>query len=157
MEAVSFATFEATSWREVRRVSLSLWRALREVLVSSSCLVMATIPKTVAHSMERMGPSPAEIVYNSLGERFWTREGSRRRASRVSAKILPRNTRGGGVLRAGESEAGLLRRGVLALEIAWARAWLPGGMGGIFVMDGEGVIGARKCPGSKAEECKGKP
>ena len=95
MEAVSFATFEGRSWREVWRASLSLWRALREVLAWSSCLVMVTMPETVAHSMERMEPSPAEIVRSSLGERFWTREGFSHKASWFLRRSCS-GTQGGG-------------------------------------------------------------
>ena len=38
----------------------------------------------------------------------------------------------------GEGEAGSVRRGVLALEMALASSWLPGGMGGISDI-GQGV------------------
>ena len=65
VEAVSFATFDARSSRQLWRVSLFFWRVLRVVLAWSSCWVIAKMPETVAHSMERMEPSPAEILYNS--------------------------------------------------------------------------------------------
>ena len=66
VKAVSFATLAARSWREVGRVSFSFWRLMREVLASSSCLVMATMLETVAHSVECMLPSPADMFHNSL-------------------------------------------------------------------------------------------
>ena len=50
----------------------------------------------------------------------------------------------------GEGEAGSVRRGVPALEMALASSWLPGGMGGISMI-GRGVrFGAVWCPGSNA-------
>ena len=44
---------------------------------------------------------------------------------------------GGGSLCTGEGEAGSLKRGVEDLDIAWANAWLPGGMGGTSVIGQE--------------------
>ena len=83
---------------------------------------MVTMPETVAHRMDTMEPSPADMVWWALGERLGTSEGSRRRAFLVSAKMSPRKVRGGEVLAARDSEAGSVRRGVLALLIAWAKA-----------------------------------
>ena len=120
----------------------------------SSCLLMVTMPETAAHSIDRMEPSPAEMVLRAWGERFWTSCGGRRRLSLVSVKRSERNSRGAVVLWEGEGEAGSVRRGVPALEIALASSWLPGGMGGISVI-GRGVrFDAVRCPGSKAGRCR---
>ena len=83
---------------------------------------MVTMPETVAQRIASMEPSPADMVWWALGEWLGTNEGSRRSASLVSAKISLRQARGGGVLAAGNGEAGSVRPGVLALIIAWARA-----------------------------------
>ena len=90
---------------------------------------MVTMPETAAHSIERMEPSPAEMVLRAWGDRFWTSYGTRRRLSLVSVNRSERNSKGAVVLR--EGEAGSARRGVPALEMALASSWLPGGMGAI--------------------------
>ena len=116
----------------------------------SSCLLMVTMPETAAHSIERMEPSPAEMVLRAWGERFWTSCGGRRRLSLVSVKRSERNSSVAVVLWVGEEEAGTVTRGVPALEMALASSWMPGGMGGISMI-GRGVrFGAVWCPGSKA-------
>ena len=104
------------------------------MLAWSICLLMVTMPETVAHRMDSIEPSPADMGWRALGEWLGTSVGSKRRAFPVSAKMSPRIVRVGWVLAAGDGEAGLVRCGVLALLIAWARAWLPGGMGGISVI-----------------------
>ena len=57
----------------------------------------------------------------------------------MSEMTSAKKARGGGSLYTGEGEAGSLqvRRGVEDLDIAWANAWLPGGMGGTSVMGQE--------------------
>ena len=65
-------------------------------------------------------------------------------------KRSERNSRGAVVLWVGEGEAGSVRRGVPALEMALASSWLPGGMGGISMIGRGERFGAVRCPGSKA-------
>ena len=81
---------------------------------------MVTMPETAAHSIDRMEPSPADMVLRAGGERFWTSCGGRRRLSLVSVNRSERNSRGAVVLWEGEGEAGSVRRGVPALEMALA-------------------------------------
>ena len=69
--------------------------------------------------------------------RLGTLVGSSWRLSLVSEKTSARKVRGGGSLWTGETEAGWLRRGVEDLDIAWAKAWFPGGMGGTSVIGQE--------------------
>ena len=95
---------------------------------------MATIPETVAHRMDRVDPSPAEMEWRACGVRLGTRVGWSRRLSLVSEKISARKARGGRSLCTGEGEAGSLMQGVEDLDIAWANASLPGGMGRTFVI-----------------------
>ena len=92
------------------------------VVASSRWLVMVTLVESVEHSVEWIEPTPAEMVQEILGEEFCMRDGFRRRASLVSVKNWPRNVRGGGVLPAGEGEAGSLSWGMQALQLAWPRA-----------------------------------
>ena len=68
--ATSFARTEESSWIFSRSCSFSLERSDRWVLTVSSCLLMVTMPETVADSMDRMEPSPAEMVLRAWGERF---------------------------------------------------------------------------------------
>ena len=82
----------------------------------------ATIPETVAYRMDRVDPSPAEMVWRACGVRLGTRVGSSWRLSLVSEKNSARKARGGGTLWTDEGEAGSLRRGVEDLDIAWANA-----------------------------------
>ena len=66
----SFARTEETSWIISRSCSFALESSTRRVLTVSSCLLMVTMPETAAHSIDRMEPSPAEIVLRAWGERF---------------------------------------------------------------------------------------
>ena len=118
-------------------LAFSLERAESWVDTVSSWLVIATIPETLAHRIDRVEPSPAEMVWRAWGVRLGTRAGSRWRLSLVSVKTSARKARGGGSLWTGEGEEGSLRRGVEDLDIAWANAWLPGGMGGTSVIGQE--------------------
>ena len=61
-EATSSAWTEEMSCSFVRSSPFSLARAESCVDTVSSWLVMATIPETVAHRMDRVDPSPAEMV-----------------------------------------------------------------------------------------------
>ena len=70
-------------------------RADRWVVTVSSWVVMATMPDTVAHSMEGMEPSPAVMVCRAWGDRSWTMSGESWRLFLVSAKISARTVRGG--------------------------------------------------------------
>ena len=81
---------------------------------------MVTMPETAAHSIDRMDPSPAEMVLRAWGERFWASCGGRRRLSLVSVKRSERNSRGAVVLWEGEEEDGSVRRWVPAREMALA-------------------------------------
>ena len=121
----------------VRSSVFSLARAASCVDTVSSWLVMATMPETVAHRMDRVDPSPAEMVWRACGVWLGTRVGSSWRLSLVSEKTSARKASGGGSLWTGEGEAGSVRREVEDLDIAWANAWLPGGMGGTSVIGQE--------------------
>ena len=79
-EVVSFAILEERSWIAVPSLSFCFWSSLNLVFALSICLLMATMPETVAQRMESMEPSPADIVCRALGERLGTKEGSRGRA-----------------------------------------------------------------------------
>ena len=68
--ATSLARTEETSWIFSRSFSFSLEISTRRVLTVSSCLLMVTMPETAAHSIDRMEPSPAEMVLRAWGERF---------------------------------------------------------------------------------------
>ena len=118
--ATSFARTEEASWILPRRCLFFLGSSTRRVLTVSSCLLMVTMPETAAHSIDRMEPSPAEMVLRAWGERFWTSCGGRPRVSLVSVNRSERNSRGAVVLWEGEGEAGSVRRGVPALEMALA-------------------------------------
>ena len=115
---------------------------------------MITMRETVADSMERMEPSPAEMMLRAWGERSWTSCGGWRSLFRVSEKRSERYSSAGVVLWEGDGEAGCIRRGVLALEVARASCWLPGGMRGISEIGQGGCFVAVACPGSKAGECR---
>ena len=136
-EATSLARIEEMSCSFVRSSPFSLASAASCVDTVSSWLVIATMPETVAHRMSRVDPSPAEMVWRACGVRLGTRVGSSWRLSLVSVKTSARKARGGESLWTGEGEAGSLRRGVEDLDIAWAKAWLPGGMGGTSVIGQE--------------------
>ena len=127
-EATSLARAEGMSWSLVWSTPFSLERAEGWVDTMSSWLVIATIPETVAHRIDRVDLSPAEMVWRACGVRLGTRVGSRYRLSLLTAKTSTRNASGGGSLWTGEGEAGSLRWGVEDVEIAWANAWLPGSM-----------------------------
>ena len=58
----SFARTEETSWIFTRSCSFSLESSTSRVLTLSSCLLMVTMRETAAHSIDRMEPSPAEMV-----------------------------------------------------------------------------------------------
>ena len=75
-EATSLARTEEMSCSLVRSSPFSLVRAASCVDTVSSWLVMATIPETVAHRMDRVDPSPAEMVWRACGVRLGTRVGS---------------------------------------------------------------------------------
>ena len=128
--ATSFARTEETSWIFCRSCSFSLESSTSRVLMVSSCLLMVTMPETAAHSIDRMDPSPAEMVLRAWGERFWTSCGGRRRLSLVSVKRSERNSRGAVVLWVGVGEDGSVRRGVRSFVGPVG----PGGVGG-------GVVG----------------
>ena len=81
---------------------------------------MVTMPETAAHSIDRMEPSPAEMVLRAWGERFWTSCGGRRMLSLVSVNRSESNSRGAVVPWKGEGEAASVRCGVPALEMARA-------------------------------------
>ena len=121
----------------VQSSTFSLARAQSCLDMVSSWLVMATISQTVAHRMERVDPSPSDMVWSACGVRLGTTAGSSWRLSLVSEKTSARKARGGGSLCIGEGEEGSLRRVVEDLDIAWANAWLPGVMGGTSVIGQE--------------------
>ena len=75
-EATSLARTEEMSCSLVRSSPFSLARAESCVDTVSSWLVMATIPETVAHRMDRVDPSPAKMVWRACGVRLGTRVGS---------------------------------------------------------------------------------
>ena len=52
-------------------------------------------------------------------------------------KTSERKARGGASLWTGEGEAGSLRRVVEDMDIPWAKAWFPGGMGATSVIGQE--------------------
>ena len=60
--ATSFARTEESSWIFSRNCSFSLESSTRRVLTVSSCLLIVTMSETAAHSIDRMEPSPAEMV-----------------------------------------------------------------------------------------------
>ena len=68
--ATSFAETEKKSWTFSGSCSLSFEGSKSRLLTVSSCLLMVTMPETAAHSIERMEPSPAEMVLRAWGERF---------------------------------------------------------------------------------------
>ena len=136
-EATSLARSDEMSWSLVRSSLFSLERAESWLDTVSSWLVIATMPETVAHRMDRVEPSPAEMVWKAWGFRLGTRAGLRWRLSLVSVKTSTRKAKGGGSLWTGDGDAVSLRRGVEDLNIAWANAWLPGGMGGTSVIGQE--------------------
>ena len=68
--ATSFARTEKTSWIFSSSCSFSLESSSRRVLTVSSCLLMVTMPETAAHRIDRMEPSPAEMLLKAWGERF---------------------------------------------------------------------------------------
>ena len=84
------------SWSLVRSSPFSLERAESWLDTVSSWLVIANMPETVAHRMDRVEPSPAEMVWRAWGVRLGTRAGSRWRLSLVSVKTSARTARGGG-------------------------------------------------------------
>jgi len=67
--ADSLATLEERSWRSEPSFLFSLPIPASWVLKVSSWLVMATMPETVAHRIERMEHSPAVIDCSAWGER----------------------------------------------------------------------------------------
>ena len=60
--ATSFARTEETLWIFSRSCTFSLESSTRRVLTVSSYLLIVTMPETAAHSIDRMEPSPAEMV-----------------------------------------------------------------------------------------------
>ena len=60
--ATSFARTEETSWIFSRSCSFSLESYTSRVLTVSSCWLMVSMPEMAAHSIDRMEPSPAEMV-----------------------------------------------------------------------------------------------
>ena len=60
--ATSLASTEATSGIFSRSCSFSLESSTRRVLTVSSCWLIITMPETAAQSIDRMEPSPAEMV-----------------------------------------------------------------------------------------------
>ena len=68
--ATLVARTEETSWIFSRSCSFSLEISTSRVLTVSSCLLMVTMPETAADSIDRMEPSPAEMVLRAWGERF---------------------------------------------------------------------------------------
>ena len=97
-EAPSLARTEEMSCSLVQSSPFSLARAESCVDTVSSWLVIATTPETVAHRMDRVDPSPAEMVWRACGVRFGTSAGSSWRLSLVSEKTSARKARGGGSL-----------------------------------------------------------
>ena len=116
----SFARTEEMSGIFSRSYSFSLESSASRGLTVSSCLLMVTMPETAAQGIDRMEPSPAEMVLRAWGERSWTSCGGRWSLSLISEKRSQRKSRGGVVLGEGEGEAGSARRGVPALEMALA-------------------------------------
>jgi len=53
----------------------------------------------------------------------------------------------------GEGEWGFCSRGVLALEMAAARAWLPGGMGGTSLRERNGGVRGVKVSRKQSRVC----
>jgi len=127
----SFATLEETSWRSVSRSWFSLMRADSWVMTVSSWVGMATMPDTVAHSMEIIDPSLTVMVGRAWGDRSWTRLGEGGRLFLVSAKTSASKVRAEMGRLEGKGEGGSWMREVLAREMAAAKPWLPGAMGGI--------------------------
>ena len=76
----------------------SLARVASWVDTVSSWLLMATIPETVAHRMDRVDLSPAVMVWWACGVRLGTRVGSSWRLSLTSEKVSAKKARGGGSL-----------------------------------------------------------
>ena len=72
-EATSLARTEQMLCSLVRSSPFSLARAESCVDTVSSWLVMATIPETVAHRMDRVDPSPADMVWRACCVRLGTR------------------------------------------------------------------------------------
>ena len=64
-EAISLARTEEMSCSLVRSSLFSLARVASCVDTVSSWLVMATMPETVAHRMDRVDPSLAEMVWRA--------------------------------------------------------------------------------------------
>ena len=75
-EATSLARTEEMSCKLVRSSPFSLVSAASCVDTVSSWLVIATMPETVAHRMDRIDPFPAEMVWRACGMRLGTRVGS---------------------------------------------------------------------------------
>jgi len=146
----SFAISETRSWRS-EPISLSTCARLATWFVNvSSWVVMATMPDTGAYSIQSIDPSPAGMVSRAWGDRLWTRSEESWRLFLVSAKISARKAKGGAGRWDGEREAGSTRWGVLAWEMAAAKPWLPGGMGGFPSGDGERGRGVVYHPVSEA-------
>jgi len=83
---------------------------------------MGTMTETVAHRMQRVEPLPAVMVWRAWDERSWTMSGLSCRLFLVSETISARNARGGDGRTEGDGEGGSWRRGVLAWEMAVAKA-----------------------------------
>ena len=120
--ADSLATLEESVCRLVRSSWFSLRTSESWSVIVPSWVVMATMPETVAQRMERMDPSPAVMDCRAWGERSCTKSGLSWRLSLVSAKISARKARGGEGREEGDGEGGSWRRGVLAREMAAAKA-----------------------------------
>ena len=84
----------------------------------SSWLVIVTILEKVSYRMDRVDPSPAEMVWRACGVRLRTRVGSKWRLCLVSEKTSARKVRGGGSLWTGAGEAASLKLGVKDQDIA---------------------------------------
>ena len=111
-EATSLARTEEISCSLVRSSPFSSARAASWVDTVLSWLVIAMMPETVAQRMDRVDPSPAEMVLRACGVKLGTSAGSSWRLSLVSEKTSARIERGVGSLWTGKGEAGSLRWGV---------------------------------------------
>ena len=76
-DATALAMTKEMSWRLMPSSLFSLERGASWVDTVSSGLVIATMPETVAHRMDRVDPSWAEMVWRACWVRLGTRLGLR--------------------------------------------------------------------------------
>ena len=94
-DTTSLARTDEMSWSLEGSSPFSFERADSWVDTVSSWLVIATMPETVAHKMDRVEPSPAKIVWRACRVRLGTSAGSRWRLSLVLLKTSARKATGG--------------------------------------------------------------